>query len=296
MRKFQHIERAPMIMLSVWMLTSMSWWALAFWPVVDNASWVARTQYVCFGKLPGQVLPLSGWLLLFGAPALLLLSMFVVYSSEIKEAVSHYKITVLILLIAFSAELVWVAHRMKQESELSKSVFLTQQTSSSLPAEYPIGTADMPNFSLIDQFGNKISTQGLKGQTVVFSFVFAHCAAVCPMLVRQVDAALEKLSNISNLKGVLVTLDPWRDRPTSLPNIAKEWELKSNVHLLSGPIKDVVKLHKDFKIPVERNEKTGDVVHPSLIYVINPEGKLAYSFNNPPVQWIVDAVNKINGR
>lgn len=295
MRNLQQVDRGPMAMLSVWIFTSMSWWALAFWPVSNTSSWIARTQYVCFGKLPGQALPLSGWLLLFGAPAFLLIAMFIVYSCEIKEAVSRYKIITAILLIAFSAELGWVAHRIKQESDLSKSAFSSQQVLSNLPEEYPVGNENIPQFSLVDQFGNKVSAQNLRGQTLILSFVFAHCAAVCPTLVRQVNDAMEKLQKVSNLKGVLVTLDPWRDRPTSLPAMAAEWELKNNTHLLSGSVKDVVKLHKDFKLPLERNEKTGDVAHPSLIYVVSPEGKLAYTFNNPPVQWIVDAVNKIHG-
>jgi cytochrome oxidase Cu insertion factor (SCO1/SenC/PrrC family) len=47
-----------------------------------------------------------------------------------------------------------------------------------------------------------------------------------------------------------------------------------------------------FQIPWKRNEKTGEVDHPAIVYIISPEGKIKYTFNNPSVDWIVDAAKR----
>ena len=41
-----------------------------------------------------------------------------------------------------------------------------------------------------------------------------------------------------------------------------------------------------------RNEKTGDIIHPALVYVISPESKITYTFNNPSPKWLSQAVQK----
>jgi cytochrome oxidase Cu insertion factor (SCO1/SenC/PrrC family) len=48
-----------------------------------------------------------------------------------------------------------------------------------------------------------------------------------------------------------------------------------------------------FKVPWQRNEADGNVVHPPLIYVIDANGRVAYGFNNPSVDWLVEASTRL---
>ena len=52
---------------------------------------------------------------------------------------------------------------------------------------------------------------------------------------------------------------------------------------------------KLFEVPTQRSEKDGEITHPPIVYVINSQGDISYTFNNPPVAWIVDAVNALRG-
>lgn len=142
------------------------------------------------------------------------------------------------------------------------------------------------------QYSKSIRLSSLKGQVVVLTFAFAHCSTVCPTLVYQVKSAVEE-SKSTTAKMLIVTLDPWRDTPGALPTLAEQWNLPSFAHVLSGDVKKVQDAIASFKIPATRDESTGDVVHPALVYILNQEGEVAYTFNGAPTRWLVQAIGRL---
>jgi cytochrome oxidase Cu insertion factor (SCO1/SenC/PrrC family) len=75
---------------------------------------------------------------------------------------------------------------------------------------------------------------------------------------------------------LVVTLDPWRDTPGRLPTIASTWKLEGDAHVLSGPPDDVERVLSAWRVPRTRNLKTGDIAHPSIVYVVNAQGRITY--------------------
>jgi len=75
---------------------------------------------------------------------------------------------------------------------------------------------------------------------------------------------------------LLVTLDPWRDTPSRLASIAELWGLNGEAHVLSGPPDVVERTLSAWRVPRTRNEKTGDISHPSIVYVVGADGRIAY--------------------
>jgi cytochrome oxidase Cu insertion factor (SCO1/SenC/PrrC family) len=47
-------------------------------------------------------------------------------------------------------------------------------------------------------------------------------------------------------------------------------------HFLSGPAAAVERTLNAWRVPRVRNEKTGDLSHPAVVYVIGPEGRIVY--------------------
>ncbi len=43
----------------------------------------------------------------------------------------------------------------------------------------------------------------------------------------------------------------------------------------------------------ERDLRTGDVSHVPLVMVLDDEGRIVYRFLNPSVEWIVEAVRRV---
>jgi protein SCO1/2 len=120
---------------------------------------------------------------------------------------------------------------------------------------------------------------------------YAHCATVCPAIVRDVIEAQRRLTDRPPAV-LIVTLDPWRDTPARLPAIAAAWGLTDGARVLSGEPDRVERALNAWRIPRVRNERTGDLSHPSLVYVIDSRGRIAYALTGHADQ-IVAAVRAL---
>ena len=186
---------------------------------------------------------------------------------------------------------VWVGKRIAIARQTGK-VMSAALVNEEFPENYPQTNRPAPDFELLDQHGETISLKKLRGQTIYLTFAFAHCKTICPTLVHTIKNALNP-NEPENVKLLIVTLDPWRDRPSSLPSIAKEWQLPKEARILSGEVSNVTQVHKLYGMPALRDEKTGDISHPGLVFVIDKKGRIAYTFNNPSPSVLIEAHRRI---
>jgi len=163
-----------------------------------------------------------------------------------------------------------------------------------LPEGYPRTDRPAPDFQLVDQTGATLTLESLRGRPVLLTFAFAHCQTICPVIVRTVSWAAERLDDLGPAV-VVVTLDPWRDTPSSLPALAQSWQLPAlaRAHVLSGEVAAVQAVLEAYEVPADRDPATGEITHPALVYLLDPQGKIAYTFNNPPAEWLVDAARRV---
>jgi cytochrome oxidase Cu insertion factor (SCO1/SenC/PrrC family) len=76
---------------------------------------------------------------------------------------------------------------------------------------------------------------------------------------------------------VLLTLDPWRDTPSRLPHLAREWKLGSDASVLSGSVEEVNAALDRWGVVRERDPSTGELAHPPLVYVLDASGRIAFA-------------------
>lgn len=290
--------RASVFLLALWALITMLWWGFAFFPVTAlTPEWLARTQFVCFGSMPNGLPATYGWFLLVLAPLSLLTGIGFSYADEICSEFLRLRSSWMVrgfsffVISFFALEFGWVAVRIQNAIALQNFNF-DAVSQGPLPENYPRRFEKAPEFHLIDQFGKTVSIASLRGKTVLFTFAFAHCQTVCPSLVHQTLKAFGK-NDPAKVAAVFLTLDPWRDTPSSLPDLAKKWELTEGAHVLSGDVPQVTLALDQYKIPWKRDEKTGDVQHPALVYVLDQHGRMAYVFNHPSVEWLADAITRL---
>ena len=62
--------------------------------------------------------------------------------------------------------------------------------------------------------------------------------------------------------------------------------------LLSGAPDDVCRLLDTLGVARTRDLQSGDVNHAPIVMVLDRAGRIAYTFNNPPAEWIVEAVRR----
>ncbi len=290
---------APRQMLLLWLLMVAFWWAFAFFPPMNvSPEWLVAAKTACFGMLPNGLPSSSGWMLLILAPFSMLVFMLVVWSNEIerdlrqmlKSVRGRALFTILGSLLIFEGA--WVFAEISKRFAVA-SVDFDALDNGSLPADYPRESRIAPEFKLIDQYGKTIQNKDLQGKVVFLTFAFAHCDTICPTLISQTKAALDQLP-ADQVAMVVVTLDPWRDTPSALPRLAKKWGLKEGSHILSGTPPEVTSMLDAYSIPWTRDQKTGMVTHPALSYVLDRQGKIAYTFNNAHPRWLAQSFYRLD--
>lgn len=260
-------------------LITASWWALALWPV-DKAvpEWFVRTREVCFGAARDDLPSAGGWILLIGQPIGMVLLLAAIWPADLRNGLTTVMGRMPGQLMAGAvaagvvAGLCGVAVRVSGAGVETFSAGTYRDRA----AELTRINDKPPAMALVDQHGQTVTLGSFTGRPVLVTFAFAHCDTVCPVVVADVATAAATLV-AENPAVLVVTLDPWRDTPSRLPAMVEGWRLTGDARVLSGEPVAVERVLNGWRIPRIRNEKTGDVSHPSLVYVIDREGRIAYA-------------------
>lgn len=288
------VARLPALVLLLWLGATLLWWGFAFLPLpAAPPEWLVAARDACFGSAESGLPAPHGWMLLVLGPVSFLVGILILWGSELRASVwamarSSPGACVFALVAAtLIAEGAWVTMKVRAAVAV-EGWNQADQERGALPVAYPRQTAMAPDFTLVDQEGERVSLGRLKGRPIVVAFVFAHCQTMCPLLVQHIKEAAPPG------EVLLVTLDPWRDRPSILAGIARQWDVPKNFRVLSSAtVAEVLEVIAAYRVPFERNEKTGDVTHPGLVFLVDAQGRLAYTFNNPPPIWIRDGLDRL---
>ncbi len=90
--------------------------------------------------------------------------------------------------------------------------------------EAPPRLFQAPDFALVDQAGDTLRAEDLRGIAWVASFIFSHCESVCPLITARMAELRDTLSEEGLLgqevRLVSITVDPARDSVTALREYA----------------------------------------------------------------------------
>lgn len=280
-----------------WIAVTAGWWVLAFAPLPVPEEWLAQARAVCFGTLENGLPDTWGWILLTLGPFSILGFLVAVWGRELVESFSwlarrRLGAASLILLVV---GLVWggamIASRVAAAARMGQAIW--EMADEPLPAGYPRIYEALPEFSLVDQHGETVTAESLRGRPAIVTFAYAHCTTVCPVVVDTSRRAAQRSKDSPAV--VVFTLDPWRDTPRALPGLARDWHLDGleGARVLTGDVDAVMAAVEAFQVPIDRNLQTGEISHPALIYVIDADGLLAYRFLSPPPGWLVEALERL---
>ena len=265
--------------LALILVVTGAWWALALWPVDTEApQWLLRTREVCFGATSSGLPNAGGWLLLVGQPFGMLAVLAAVWPAELRSGLARLtagvagQLTAGLVAAAITVGLGGVAVRVVRANQ---DTFPVGGNPSGQPQLIRLNDA-APAMALVDQHGRAVTLEMFRGRPVVVSFAYAHCDTICPLIVTELLAAQARVADERPVI-LVVTLDPWRDTPSRLSSIAEGWRLGGDALVLSGEPDRVDRVLSTWRIPRARNEKTGELSHPSVVYVIGPDGRITYA-------------------
>jgi protein SCO1/2 len=290
-------SHGPALVLLLWLVATLLWWEFAFTPLPSEPpAWLSAARHACFGSADDGLPAPHGWMVLVLGPTSFLLGIAVLWGRELPASLARGvrgragQLVVVVLALAVVFEGAWVLRKVGVGREVDAWARAIHDEAA-LPADYPRQTAPAPDFALVDQHGATISLGRLKGRPVVVTFVFAHCQTLCPLVVETLKQASREAEPTPVL---LVTLDPWRDTPNSLSGIASQWAVPETFHVLSSRrVDEVLRVGERYGVTVTRDERTGDIAHPGFVFLIDADGRLAYTFSNPSPAWVREGLRRL---
>lgn len=289
-----------LVALGAILLITLGWWALALWPLPAEAPpALLRARTICFGT-PDNGLPNAiGWMMLIGEPIMItLLLVSVTGGTIIREAFQGVARHALGRLALNATALTMVAALALAGARVTFALGLRGPDPIGVGGNVASATRldrPAPPLGLVDQSGTTVTLATLRGRPALVTFAYAHCQTVCPLVVANVVRAREQLATRGGgapPQVVVITLDPWRDTPSRLPDMARQWGLPDDAHVLSGAVPEVEATLDRWGVAHSRNLQNGEITHPNLVYVLDPSGKIAFA-SSGDADVIVELVHRL---
>ena len=272
----------PLAAVGFVLAVTAAWWGFALWSLPGAPAWVERARSVCFDITASGLPDTKGWLLLLGQPPIMVAFLLVGWREAVGRATRRLLATaggraaaggtLALCLLGVALTAVRVAE--------ARAPAASWGTPGPAAADHPRLDRAWPAISgLVDQRGAAFTLPRLEGLSALVTFAFGHCATICPLVVHEAAAARAKLDARGHAVSLVVlTLDPWRDTPSRLGGLHARWGLDSERDFVVGGAVDVVEAALDaWAVARTRDERTGDVVHAGVIYLVEPDGTVAYA-------------------
>jgi len=80
----------------------------------------------------------------------------------------------------------------------------------------------LPDAKLVNESGQPLQLASLKGNVVVYDFIFTNCAGTCPMMTAAMRRVTTKVDKAAPVRFVSISVDPKRDTPPVLAAYAQK--------------------------------------------------------------------------
>jgi protein SCO1/2 len=132
----------------------------------------------------------------------------------------------------------------------------------------------LPDITLVDQHGRKVSLASLKGKPVLFDFIYTSCPGPCLLLTARMKKIADRLGSKLGTEAriVSITVDPEHDHPAQLFAYAKDQGADVSGWLfLTGTPQQIDDVMARFKL-IRQREADGTVDHVLEFFLVGANG------------------------
>jgi protein SCO1 len=140
----------------------------------------------------------------------------------------------------------------------------------------PVPVTRAPGFTLTDQAGHPMTLAGWRGRVVVLEFMDPHCTDICPIVSQELISAYRDLgSRAAGVVFVAVNVNRYHLGVADVAAFSREQRLTTipSWHLLTGPYPSLRAVWQAYHVAVEAPGPDADVIHSSVVYFIDPQGR-----------------------
>jgi len=149
-------------------------------------------------------------------------------------------------------------------------------------ADYNYGIQD---FEHVNQRGENVSLESLKGKPWLGMYIFTNCTSVCPPMTYNMAQVQEKLKNkgIEDYNIVAFSVDPKVDTPEVLADYLAKYEVpdESKWNLLTGYSQSYIEdfAVKSTKLLVKDDPNSNQVIHGIQFFLVDKDGILVKQYD-----------------
>jgi protein SCO1/2 len=163
------------------------------------------------------------------------------------------------------------------------------------PAESLRTALHAPELVLVNQERETVDLAALRGQVVLVTAVYSSCPMSCPLIFGQAKRAIAAVPEalLGDLRVVAVSMDPAKDTPETLAELALRHEVESPRYaLVTGEPARVERVLDDLGVARKRDPETGVIDHANLFLLVDRQGRIAYrlTLGERQERWLASAL------
>ena len=138
----------------------------------------------------------------------------------------------------------------------------------------------LPDITLVDQNGRKVSLASLKGKPVLFDFIYTTCPGPCLLLTSRMKRIAQELGPKLGTEAriVSITVDPEHDQPKQLLAYASAQGANVNGWLfLTGTPSHIEDEMARFKL-IRQRETDGTIDHVLEFFLVDANGRAVLQY------------------
>ncbi len=157
---------------------------------------------------------------------------------------------------------------------------------------------EIESFDYMNQEGEQVSLDDLKGKVWMADFVFTSCETVCPPMTYNMTKLNEALveEGVEDVQFVSFSVDPTVDTPDKIQAFMSDYDLaQADWQFLTGYSQEEIEAfaQQNFKALVRKPSEGTQVDHATWFYLVDQDGKIikAYQgFQDVPIEDIVSDI------
>ena len=155
-------------------------------------------------------------------------------------------------------------------------------------------------FSFINQLGEQVNNDSMKGNIYIADFFFTNCPSICPVMTKNMSYVQNKLKVYPNIKFLSHTVDPANDSPLRFKEYINEMRLKninideSNWDFVTGKKEEIYDVAKSYFVNVSADSLApGGFLHSEYFVLVDKEGRIRSGIDkNGNVVGVYDGTNE----
>jgi len=135
-----------------------------------------------------------------------------------------------------------------------------------------LGGTPAPDFSLTNQFGQRISLRAFRGKVVILAFTDSECTTVCPLTTQSMLAAKDLLGKEGDRVQLLgIDANPAATKISDVMAYSRSHAMVNQWDFLTGTLPELKSVWQRFDIYVQITK--GQVDHTPALYIIDSRGR-----------------------